>query len=866
MSDQIVKNYEEHVELNFQLYSNLFLTLPMDTMVQTGMLLPLLRSACEKGLDESVDPITIIEDFLAKNKPGISDRHKIDFLFHIVQYVERQILLIDALEDAAYNKIHRIDGPNTLRQLLLRIREEHLEWKMKHFLEHFGIRVVLTAHPTQFYTGQVLSISADLNKAIAAKESMEVRDLMHQLSKTPFFRKQKPTPFSEAIRLTWNLVNIFYPAVGDLLETIGEEYPDEVEANNRLISLGFWPGGDRDGNPFVDVDTTFKVAEYLKSSIISCYLNDLKNLKRRLSFVGIFDRLEKIEELLTTELSDLSKTPDFRTADLIQQLNEIERTIIEKHNGLFVKLLRMFRRKVALFGYHFASLDIRQDSRVISRSFEEVLTMVPEALPADFNNQEEREQVSLLLTINGSIDKNLSFKDSLTFDTIESIWAIHKIQESNGEFGCHRYIISNCRGALDVAKVYALLRLTNEKNIESNDRPDNDNNVSAIPVDIVPLFETIDDLHHAGESMKSLYSNKLYMEHIRNRGNMQTVMLGFSDGTKDGGYLMANWSIYTAKEQITAISRQAGVEVIFFDGRGGPPARGGGNTHLFYAALGSKIESRQLQLTLQGQTISSHYGLIESAVHNLGYLLTAGLTNNVYNQSGRDISDEDRALIEEMANDGYTKYESFKNDPLFVPFLEERSTLKFYGMANISSRPSKRSGSDKLVFEDLRAIPFVGAWSQLKQNVPGFYGFGTALKLQEEKGNLQQCIDFYKRSGFFRALVSNSMQSISKSNFALTRYMEKDEKFGSFWRNIYDEFLVTREMLLKVSGMVVLLEENPRSRKSIRLRENIVLPLLVIQQYALMKLQNEETEHHDIYEKLVMRSLFGNINATRNAV
>lgn len=853
MSDQVIKNYEEFVELNFQLYSNLFLTLPMDAVVQTGMLLPILRNVCEKGLDDGLDPVTIIDDFLAKNKATIKEKEKIDFLFHIIQYVERQILLIDALEDAAYNKIHRIDGPNTLRQLLQRVKEDHLEWKMKSFLEKFGIRVVLTAHPTQFYTGQVLSVSEDLNKAIAAKETLKVRDLMHQLSKTPFFRKQKPTPYSEAMRLTWNLTNIFYPAAGELLGIIGEEYADEIDSNNHLITLGFWPGGDRDGNPFVDVETTLKVASLLKSSIISCYLNDIKFLKRRLSFAGVFDRLERIEEQLGNELVNSQNVPLIDLPGLINELKEIERTVVEKHQGLFVQLVRTFRRKVSLFGYHFASLDIRQDSRVITQAFKDFTDNIPDLLHENFHELEETVQVSILLNLNSKLDNEIALANELSADTINSIKAIHKIRQFNGESGCHRYIISNCRGQIDIARVYALFKLT---------QPENKSQVNA---DIVPLFETVDDLHNAGTTMRNLYSNEDYMAHIKARGN-QTVMLGFSDGTKDGGYLMANWSIYTAKEQITAISREAGVEVIFFDGRGGPPARGGGNTHLFYAALGNKIESKQIQLTLQGQTISSHYGLIESAVHNLGYLISAGLSNNVYNQTGRDITDEERSLMSEMADDGYKKYDGFKKHPLFVPFLEERSTLKYYGMANISSRPSNRGGSDKLVFEDLRAIPFVGAWSQLKQNVPGFFGFGTALKKQEEKGNLQQCIDFYKSSGFFRALVSNSMQSLSKSNFSLTRYMENDEKYGEFWRIIYDEFLLTREMLLKVSGMVILLEENPRSRKSIKLRENIVLPLLVIQQYALIKLQENESEHHEVYEKLVMRSLFGNINATRNAV
>jgi len=851
MSDLIISNYEELVELNFQLYSNLFLTIPMDTVVETGMLIPLLRNACEKGLDEGLDPVLIIEAFLEKNKPGITVKQKTDFLFQVVQYVERQILLVDSLEDAAYNDIHRINGPNTLSQLLIRIKEDHLEWKTKLFLEQFGIRVVLTAHPTQFYTGQVLSIRDDLNIAIAAKDSMQVRNLMLQLSKTPFFRKQKPTPYSEALRLSWYLVNIFYPAVGELLETLAQDYPEEINSNNRIISLGFWPGGDRDGNPFVKTDTTLQVASLLRSSVINCYLTDIKNLKRRLTFTGVSERLDRLEELLASELNDENKNRKIGYVELHDALLELEQIILEKHHGLFVNLLRVFRRKVAVFKYHFATLDIRQDSRILSKAFNDVVEKYTEILPADFNEMDIDLQLTTLLSIDASIKSTVGFDDELTVDTIDSIKAITTIQKTNGEEGCNRYIISNCRGPLDIAKVIALFRLT------GTPEP---------PVDIVPLFETIDDLHHAGESMNRLYNNKEYNIHLERRKKYQTVMLGFSDGTKDGGYVMANWSIFTAKEEITRISRNAGIQVIFFDGRGGPPARGGGNTHLFYSALGSKIESKQLQLTLQGQTISSHYGLKESAIHNLGYLLSAGLINNIYNQSDRDLKEDERSLMEEMAKDGYKKYDDFKKHPGFIPFLEERSTLKYYGMANISSRPSKRGGGDKLVFEDLRAIPFVGAWSQLKQNVPGFFGFGTALKIQEEKGRLQDCVEFYKRSGFFRALVSNSMQSLSKSNFALTRYMEKDEKFGEFWRIIYDEFELTRQMLLKISGMVILLEDNPRSRKSIRLRENIVLPLLVIQQYALMKIQSKSDEQTETYEKLVMRSLFGNINATRNAV
>jgi len=191
-------------------------------------------------------------------------------------------------------------------------------------------------------------------------------------------------------------------------------------------------------------------------------------------------------------------------------------------------------------------------------------------------------------------------------------------------------------------------------------------------------------------------------------------------------------------------------------------------------------------------------------------------------------------------------------------------------MANIGSRPAKRGSDKTLKFEDLRAIPFVGAWSQLKQNVPGFYGVGTALKEQEDNDNLQACIDLYRSSTFFKALIGNSMQSMSKTNFAITQYMENDAKFGEFWKVVYTEFLLSKEMVLKVSGYKELLEDNPRSRMSINLREKVVLPLLAIQQYALIEIQKAQesgnNEYLSNYESMVMRSLFGNINASRNSV
>lgn len=853
MSDQIERAFNEEVELKYQLYNSLFLTLPLDAVEQTGLLLPLLHEACQKGLSEGDSPEQIIRHFFAEHKPRFSEEEQVKFLFKVIQYVERQIVLIDALEEAAYKNIHRI------RKHWERIRDkvsrESVEDQLAKVLKSFAIRVVLTAHPTQFYPGQVLAICTDLTNAIRKGDVACIRDLLQQLGKTPFFRKQKPTAYDEAHALIWYLSNIFYPAIGEIMDNMTKTMGDNYDIG-RMIIMGFWPGGDRDGNPFVNVDTTMKVAKRLRAAITSCYYADLKRLRRRLSFSGIYELMNEIDQMFVDELSNSSGDKNIDLAYLEEKLDEVETILIEQHQGLFLEMLQSFRRKVKLFGFYFASIDIRQDSRVINKAFDALAEQNPGLLPDGFEQMDTARQLDVLLNLNAEVNFD-GVDDGVLKDTLESFAVMKNIQDTNGETGAHRFIISNCRGPVDMARVIALGRLCGWKK-------------EPLTMDVVPLFETVDDLHEAGESMSFIYKHPVYKEHLKNRKKFQTVMLGFSDGTKDGGYLTANWSIYRAKEDITAASRNADVEVVFFDGRGGPPARGGGNSHLFYSSMGKKIENKQIQMTVQGQTISSHYGIKQAAVNNLGHLLSAGMENNLFNVEVAELDGKQRDLIETLSECSFKKYDALKQNELFIEFLEERTTLKYYGQANIGSRPSKRGKDTKLNFDDLRAIPFVGAWSQLKLNVPGFYGLGTALKEQLDAGNWEACVDLYNSSVFFRALVANSMQSMSKSNFSLTRYMADDPKYGEFWKLLYEEFELTKKLVLKLSGYTELLQESARSRMSIKLRERIVLPLLIIQQYALIQIDKLQSSGEDgfkeSYEKMVIRSLFGNINASRNSV
>ena len=287
--------------------------------------------------------------------------------------------------------------------------------------------------------------------------------------------------------------------------------------------------------------------------------------------------------------------------------------------------------------------------------------------------------------------------------------------------------------------------------------------------------------------------------------------------------------------------------------------------------MGKKIQADDIQLTIQGQTISSNFGTNDSCQYNLEQLLSSGIHNQVFNSERNVLSDEDRQTMDQLASESHETYQQFKAHPEFLPYLEEMTTLKYYAKANIGSRPSKRGSSKKLDFSDLRAIPFVGSWSQSKQNVPGFYGVGTALKSFDQNGQFDKVIQLYQQSSFFRTLIANSMMSLTKSFFGLTAYMQNDKRFGDFWNLIHQEYSLTKEMILKLTGFEELMENEPAGKASIKIREEIVQPLLTIQQYALMTILNSkdlesmDESTKELYEKMVTRSLFGNINASRNS-
>lgn len=854
-SGRALQQFRNEVGIRFQLYNSLFTSLPFHRIEKTGILLSLLSNNCEEGYKKKLSPVGIIEDFFNKHTTYTKTDERNDLLFRFVQYIERQVVLFDALEDAAFKNVNDLNGVGTLKHLESEVLQGNKEDELAEKLKDFAVRLVLTAHPTQFYPGSVLGIINDLAKALAENNTNLINTYLQQLGKTPFFKKKKPTPYDEAVSLIWYLENVFYPAAGRIISSLKNQFPDAISKNNPVIRMGFWPGGDRDGNPFVTSNITVQVSNALRGSIVKCYYMDVRKLRRRLTFEGVEVLLQELENKLYNNLFIPGYKTNLQKDEILNTLNQIKEVIIHQHNGLFLHMVNNLINKIEVFGLHFASLDIRQDSSVHGKVLQDIASD-QQLLPAGFTDFPEHEKVNILSSITGIANAD-TLSDTLSQDTLKTIRIVKEIQQYNGTDGCCRYIISQCKSALNAMEVYGLFLLAGWKKEELN-------------IDIVPLFETIDDLQEAAKVMRTLYTHPVYSEHLKRRSNQQTIMLGFSDGTKDGGYLMANWSIYKAKEELTRISREHGVNVIFFDGRGGPPSRGGGKTHKFYASMGHNISNKEIQLTIQGQTVSSNFGTVDAAQFNIEQLLNAGISNDLFSNRDITLSENEENLLQELAQEGFHAYRSLKEHPYLADYLLQVSPLRFYSETNIGSRPAKRGASSGLSLKDLRAIPFAGSWSQLKQNVTGYYGVGSALQQMEKQGKLLQLQKLYHQSLFFRTLLDNCEMAMMKSFFPLTAFLAKHKQFGELWQMIYDEYELTKQYLFKITGHNELMADYPVEQLSIQMRERIVLPLVTIQQYALTKIRELDEQlapahTKETYEKLAMRCSFGIINAGRNS-
>src|ERR1700749_1037628 len=353
--------FNNEVVTRFELYNSLFQTLPFYQVKDTGILLPFFSSHCEKGPAQQLSPTEIIESFFQKYVPGIDHSEQINRMFRFIQYIERQVVLFDAIEDSSFGKLGRADDIGTLQSLLQQdSASDQARNDISEKLNDFSLRLVLTAHPTQFYPGSILGIMTDLIEALKTNDINNIDVLLQQLGKTPFFNKTSPTPVDEAVSLVWFLENIFYHALSGIQSKLEEEFDIDLADKHQILELGFWPGGDRDGNPNVTTETTREVAKFLRQIIFRCYYRDFRVVKRRITFRGFGDTLVELEKMLYQNAFNPQEEQKDQQAEILSMLQSVRETLISNHDNLFIDVVENLIRKVKLFGCYFATLDIRQ--------------------------------------------------------------------------------------------------------------------------------------------------------------------------------------------------------------------------------------------------------------------------------------------------------------------------------------------------------------------------------------------------------------------------------------------------------------------------------------------------------------------------
>ncbi|MGA0273366.1 MAG: phosphoenolpyruvate carboxylase, partial [Flavobacteriaceae bacterium] len=369
-----IERFNEKILSRFHIYNSLFLTLPFETIKRTSLLLPLFADHCQQQFELKKNPNEIVTSFFQQFAPQLSDSEQRDLLFHFIQYIERQVVLFDAIEDAGFSYVNNMHGRGTLRNIKEEAQKKRLTQSLTDYIKRFKVRIVLTAHPTQFYPDNVLVIINELSNAIAQDDLDRIQKLLVQLGKTPFYKKEKPTPFDEAVSLIWFLENVFYHSASTIYNYIADHIVDSEQLNNAIFDFGFWPGGDRDGNPYVTPEITLQTAKRLRFSILRNYYRDLRRLKRKLTFPGVEERVVALEQAVFNALFYPDRNTDFSLDYIKAEMKEIQIQITKLHKGLYLEDVKDMIHKIELFGFHFASLDIRQDSRVHRSVFNEIIS------------------------------------------------------------------------------------------------------------------------------------------------------------------------------------------------------------------------------------------------------------------------------------------------------------------------------------------------------------------------------------------------------------------------------------------------------------------------------------------------------------
>ncbi|HET9494957.1 MAG TPA: phosphoenolpyruvate carboxylase [Chloroflexia bacterium] len=771
------------------------------------------------------------------------------------------------------------------------------------------VHPVFTAHPSEARRRTLLGHLEQASALIAHLDGLpegttrdaaldEMRTLITLLWQTAETREERPTVLDEVRSVLYFMVGNVYrvaPTVQRSIESAlaqsfgsGAPSPGEIAP---VLRFGTWVGGDRDGNPSVTPEVSRAAARMSRAAVLARYRQDVTALGRAMSvsqrLVGCSDdllhsieqdrtemglqavsrwadepyrrKLGLIEEKLRrTEVGEQGgySTPEKLLADL-----EITRASLEAHGGRRIARgpLLDFTRRVQIFGFYLAELELRQHADRHTEAVAELMGLagVPEYETLGY----EERQAALEERLAGPPLAIPAPALSLpTREVLDTFRAMLDIQRSGGERACRTCIVSMTHAVSDVLSVLFLAREAGLYAWEGGDAP------AVCRLDVVPLFEQIRELQECGAIMRALFASPAYRAVLHERGNRQQVMLGYSDSNKDGGYLAANWQIYGAQDALAQAAAEAGVELTIFHGRGGAVGRGGGPTGRAIMARPPAAFLPNLKVTEQGEVIFARYGQsaiaerhFEQILHALLVASPDGGTHNPRPPHVKWVS-----AMKRMAASSQVRYEQFvKQSPATLRFFREATPFPELGTLNLASRPVSRAKSptDEVRLEDLRAIPWVFSWTQSRINLPGWFGLGTALAGEIEVGNLDLLRAMYREWPFFTMALDNSQFGLGTADMQAARLYSTLAVDGeAVFREIEEEHRRSVDAVLTVTGQGELLEKSPILARSIKLRNPYVDALHIAQIALLRHLRSLPDDAPELERAVLLDAVHHSIN------
>jgi phosphoenolpyruvate carboxylase len=798
----------------------------------------------------------------------------------------------------------------SLASALARLKSEGLGAQaLGDLLEGMEVGLVLTAHPTEALRRSVRRKHARIGEMLEAMESpaltwRERRNLEEDMAEeitllwqTDELRVRRPEVRQEVERTLLffedPLISATLEAYRDFEDELSRQYPENTPALGRVLQFGSWVGGDQDGNPFVGPEMITVALGLHREVVLRRHLASVlwlaDHMSQSVRMIPVSSALRRSVErdeglmpevvegfggvdpnevyrrkllLMAERLRRALDPQDSRAAyadaaEFLRDLSIVRDSLLQNGGERVAdRGLRDLIRQAEVFGFHLAKLDVRQESSTVVRAAAE---LVLAGTGEDLLALDEAERAALLRRLLRDPELRLPEPDNASEEARKVFETFERIRRAKQEFSgtpVETFVLSMAHHASDVLCVQLLSRRAGLLEVDEKGR------CSANYLRVSPLFETVDDLERAPEVLRYLLEDPFYRSSLQEAGDLQEIMLGYSDSGKDAGYITSNWTLYEAQGLLSSVASRFGVELRLFHGRGGSAGGGGGPSYQAIMAQPPETLRGKIRITEQGEVISFKYGMRGLARRNLDTVLAAVLEASA-NEKPRNPEPRWTEAMEELSSTARETYQTLVyEDEDFLTFFAEASPIGELALLNMGSRPARRVQNPKV--DSLRAIPWVFAWTQNRFLLPSWYGAGTALaRFAADKDKLSLLRRMYEGWPFFRTLIDFMQMTLAKSDLRVaenyTSLVSDSGVRERLWSRISEEHAACVEALLLVTGNQNLLDDSPVLQRSIRLRNPYVDPLSYVQVTLLRRLRAlpEDSPNREVALNTLLLSISG---------